>query len=57
MNVEMRVHRCDIYTQNIHNSSTRSHPSEEENRKQKLQQVFRKLSALNVDHGLPLGNG
>jgi hypothetical protein len=37
MNVEMRVHRCDIYTQNIHNSSTRSHPSEEE--------ILKKLAA------------
>ena len=32
MKVQMRAHRWDMYTQNIRNSCTRSHLSEEENR-------------------------
>jgi hypothetical protein len=37
-------HIGETYTQNIHNSSTLSHPSEEENRKR----AFEKLSVLNT---------
>jgi hypothetical protein len=48
MNVQMRVHQLE-YTHDIHNSSTHSHPSEEENRSKNRSENRKCKRALTED--------